>query len=87
MGDAEPVPPSALRHRPVNRRVHLFTELALSGPAAGDDRLKTSIDPTGTVVFGSISNCSGGITPWGTILSGEEGGMDVFAGNFTKLAD
>lgn len=70
-----------------NRRVHLFTEMTLSGPAAGDDRLKTAIDPTGSVVFGSISNCSGGITPWGTMLSGEEGGMDVFAGDYTKLAD
>ena len=30
----------------------------------------------------TIANCSGGITPWGTILSGEEGGMDVFAGDF-----
>ena len=70
-----------------NRRVHLGTEMRLSGPAAGDDRLKTSIDPTGTVVFGSISNCSGGITPWGTMLSGEEGGMDIFAGDYTTLAD
>lgn len=70
-----------------NRRIHLGTEMRLSGPAAGDDRLKTSIDPTGTVVFGSISNCSGGVTPWGTVLSGEEGGMDVFAGDYTKLAD
>lgn len=70
-----------------NRRVHLFTEMAISGPAAGDDRLKTKADPTGTVVFGSISNCSGGITPWGTMLSGEEGGMDVFAGDYTTLPD
>lgn len=70
-----------------NRRVHMGTEMRLSGPAAGDDRLKTSIDPTGTIVFGSISNCSGGVTPWGTMLSGEEGGMDVFAGDYTTLPD
>ena len=38
-------------------------------------------------MLGTISNCSGGITPWGTILSGEEGGMDVFAGDFGALPD
>ena len=38
-------------------------------------------------MLGSISNCSGGITPWGTILSGEEGGMDVFAGDYNTLPD
>ncbi len=68
-----------------NRRIHMGTEMALSGPAAGDDRLKTKADPTGKTVFGTISNCNGGITPWGTLLSGEEGSMDVFAGDFTTL--
>lgn len=68
-----------------NRRIHMSTEMVLSGPAAGDYRLKTKADPTGTQVFGTISNCNGGITPWGTMLSGEEGGMDVFAGDYTTL--
>lgn len=68
-----------------NRRIHMGTEMAISGPAAGDDRLKTKADPTGAVVFGTISNCNGGITPWGTVLSGEEGGMDVFAGDYKTL--
>ncbi|WP_116133957.1 PhoX family phosphatase [Tropicimonas sp. IMCC34043] len=70
-----------------NRRVHLSTPIAISGPAAGDDRLKTKADPTGKLVLGTISNCNGGVTPWGTILSGEEGGMDVFAGDYTTLAN
>jgi hypothetical protein len=68
-----------------NRRIHMGTEMVISGPAAGDDRLKTNADPSGTVVFGTISNCNGGVTPWGTMLSGEEGAMDVFAGDYTTL--
>ena len=70
-----------------NRRIHMGTEMAISGPAAGHDLLKTKADPTGTSVFGTISNCNGGITPWGTMLSGEEGSMDVFAGDYKQLAD
>lgn len=70
-----------------NRRIHMGTEMAISGPAAGHDLLKTKADPTGTTVFGTISNCNGGITPWGTMLSGEEGAMDVFAGDYKQLAD
>ena len=72
---------------PRNRRIHLGTEMALSGPAAGDARLRTGADPSGRVVYGTISNCNGGVTPWGTILSGEEGGMDVFGGDYTTLED
>ena len=75
-----------VKDSPLNRRIHLSTPIAISGPAAGDDRLKTKADPTGRLVLGTISNCSGGITPWGTILSGEEGGMDVFAGDYKALA-
>lgn len=76
-----------LRDSAFNRRIHLSTPIALSGPAAGDDRLRTSADPEGRTVLGTISNCNGGVTPWGTILSGEEGGMDVFAGDYAVLPD
>ncbi|WP_432495939.1 PhoX family protein [Kineococcus gypseus] len=59
----------------------LSTRFALTGPVAGDELVRTSADPQGRTVIGTLNNCAGGTTPWGTVLSGEENFDQYFRGD------
>ncbi|RWC38255.1 MAG: PhoX family phosphatase [Mesorhizobium sp.] len=73
-----------VRDGKLNRRITSNTEMELSGPVAGHDRVKTNADPSGTKVFGTFNNCAGGVTPWGTYVMAEENIHGYFSGELPE---
>jgi secreted PhoX family phosphatase len=76
--NAEGSPWKQVRNSHLNRRITLHTPFTLTGPAAGSSLVRTAADPAGRTVLGTLNNCAGGTTPWGTVLSGEENFQGYF---------
>jgi secreted PhoX family phosphatase len=77
---------SVVTSSPLNRRITGSTPMAIQGPAAGHALMRTGADPSGTRALGTLNNCAGGVTPWGTILTGEENIQNYFRGKVSDAA-
>ncbi|GLS27695.1 PhoX family protein [Marinibactrum halimedae] len=76
-----------VKSSPYNRRITPETPMNLTGAAAGHERLKSLISKEGVETIGTFSNCSGCVTPWGTLLTGEENVDEYFLGDHTQLPE
>jgi secreted PhoX family phosphatase len=71
---------------PYARRITGSSSIEIAGPARGHELLRTDADPRGTTVLGTLANCAGGRTPWGTYLTAEEN-VDDYFGGFRSYCD
>ncbi len=55
-----------------NRRISPLTEMASTVRRPATSGCKTSDDASGNRIIGTLNNCAGGMTPWGTYLTAEE---------------
>ena len=69
---------------PHARRITGASPCEITGPARGHPLLRTVADRSGTRVLGTLNNCAGGQTPWGTFLTAEEN-VDYYFGGGSVL--
>jgi uncharacterized protein len=78
--------------RGCNRRITPFTPVRFTGPAAqhpwivAASRVFNEAEPgtpAGAVSCGTLANCAGGFTPWGTYLTAEENFDGFFSGRLS----
>ncbi len=67
-----------------NRRITVTTEMQLSGPVAGHERVKTPSDPTGRKVFGTLNNVAAASTAWGTYMMAKKTSTGYFGGELAE---
>ena len=64
---------------PFNFRLTQLSDIEIAGPARGDALMVTKYSPTGTNTRGTLNNCGTGLTPWNTLLTGEENWSGYFS--------